>query len=116
MGFKFVKESGLEGFTQISIVEMFNSSPETVIRETAFGKETVYMRIPFQGPAESMKDTDKTGHKVSALIDLMEESEDDTADSLKKAVKEGTVIEEERPEVLADGKNEVPVGGVNEFE
>lgn len=116
MGFKSVKESGLEGFAQISIVEMFHDSPEAVIRETALSKEAVNVWIPLERPAESMQDTDKTGHKVPAFIDLMEEPEEDTADSLKKAVKEGTVIEEERPEVFVDGKNEVPVGGVNEFE
>lgn len=45
----------------------------------------------------------------------MEEHEDDTADGLKKAVKEGAVIEEERAQLFIDGKNEVPVGAVNEF-
>ena len=67
-----VKESCLEGFTQISIVEMFNNSPEAVIRETAFGKETVDVRILFERPAEGMEDVDETGHKVSAFVHFME--------------------------------------------
>ena len=116
MGFKFVQESGLKGFAEIGIVEMFNGSPEAVIREPAFGKETVNVWIPFQGSAESVEDADKTGNKVSAFIEIMEESEDDTADSLKKAVKEGAVIEEERAQVFINGKNEVPVSTINEFE
>lgn len=113
MGFEFVKESGLKGFTQISIVEMFNSFPEAVIRETAFSKKTVDMWVPFERSAEGMKDADETGDKVSAFIHFMEESEDDTAYSLKKAVKEGTVKEEERAQVFIDGKNEMSMCTVN---
>ena len=115
MGFKFVKESGLKGFTQISIVEMFNNSPETVIRETDFGKKTGDMGIPLEGSAEGMEDADETGHKVSAFVHFMEEPENDTADSLKKAVKERTVMQKERAQVFINGKNEVPVGTINEF-
>ena len=66
---------------------MFHNSPEAVIRETAFSKETVDMRIPFERSAEGMEDADETGYKVPAFIHFMEEPEDDTADSLKKAVK-----------------------------
>ena len=54
------------------------------------------MWVPFEGPAEGMEDADETGYKVPTFIHFMEELEDDTADSLKKAVKEGAVIEEER--------------------
>lgn len=115
MGFKFVKESGLKGFTQESIVEVFNNSPEAIIRETAFGKETVDMRIPFERPAKGMEDADETGHKVFAFVDLMEEPENDTADSLKKAAKERAVIQKERAQVLVNGKDEVPVCTANEF-
>ncbi len=45
----------------------------------------------------------------------MEEPENHTADSLKQTVKQGTVGQEERAQVLVNGKNEVPVGTVNEF-
>jgi len=112
---KFIQKSGLESFAQISIVEMFYNFPEAVIREGALGKETMDVGIPFQGPAEGMQDTDEAGDKVSAFIHFMEEPEDHTADSLKKAVKEGAVSEEERAQVFVDGKNEMPVGTVNEF-
>lgn len=115
MGSQFVKESGLEGFAQISIVEIFDHPPEAVIRGAAFGKETVDMRIPFKRSAKSMEDTDKTGDEVSAFVQFMEKSEDDTADSLKKAVKERAVIQKERAQVFINGKNKVSVGAVNEF-
>ena len=73
------------------------------------------MRVPFEGSAEGMEDADETGHKVPAFVHFMEEPEDDRADSLEKAVKEGAVMEEERAEVFVHGKNEVPVGTVNEL-
>ena len=85
-GFEFVKESGLEGFTQISVAEMFNNFPETVIGEAALRKEAVDMGIPFEGPAESMEDTDEAGNKVFTFIKIVEKREDNTADGLEKAV------------------------------
>lgn len=115
MGLKFVKESGLKGFAQISIVEMFDNSPVAVIREAAFRKEAVDMWIPFKRSAEGMKNADETGHKIFGFVHFMEKPEDDTANSLKKAVKEGAVIEEERAQVFINGKNEMSVGAVNEF-
>lgn len=94
---------------------MLNRSPETVIREAALGKETVNVWVPFQRPAEGMEDTDETGDKVSAFIDLMEQSEDDAANRLKKTVKEGTVIQKERAEFFVNSKDEMSVCAVNEF-
>ena len=73
------------------------------------------MGIPFQRPAEGMQDTDETGDKVSAFVQFMEHSENDAAYSLKKAVEQGTVIQKERTQVFVNGKNEVPMGTVNEF-
>ena len=94
---------------------MFHNSPEAVIRETAFGKETVDVRIPFKRSAEGMEYADKPGHKVFAFVHFMEEPEDDTADSLKKGVEERAVMEEERAQDFINGKNEVPVGTINEL-
>ena len=37
MPFQLVQESGLKGFTEISIVEMPYSPPEAVIRDAALG-------------------------------------------------------------------------------
>ena len=45
----------------------------------------------------------------------MEHSENDAANSLKKAVKQRAVIEKERAKLFVNGKNEVSVGTINEF-
>lgn len=90
MQFHFIQQGGLESFAEVSIAEVFHNLPEAVIGETAFGKETVDMGIPLEGSAEGMEDADETGHKVSAFVHIMEEPEDDTADSPKKAVKKGS--------------------------
>lgn len=113
--FQFIQEGSLKSLAQIGVVKVLYDFPEAVIRETALGKKTMDMRVPFQGSAESMKDADKTGDEVSAFIYFVEKPEDDTADSLKKAVKPGTVIQEERTQVFINGKNEMPVSAVNEF-
>lgn len=115
MRFQFIQESGLESFPEVSIVKMFHNLPEAVIRETAFGKKTVDVGIPLERPAEGMEDADETGHKVSGFVQFMEEPENDTADSLKKTVKEGAVSQKKGAQVFINGKNKVPVGTVNEF-
>lgn len=115
MQFHFIQQGGLESFAEVSIAEVFHNLPEAVIGETAFGKETVDMGIPLEGSAEGMEDADETGHKVSAFVHIMEEPEDDTADSPKKAVKKGAATQKERPQAFINGKNKVSVGAVNEF-
>ena len=112
---QFIQEGGLESLAQIGVVKVSDNSPETVIGESAFRKKTMDMWIPFEGSAKRMQDTDETGDKVFAFIHFMEHSENDAAYSLKKTVKQGTVIQKERAELLVDGKNKVPVGTVNEF-
>lgn len=115
MPFQFIKECSLESLAQVSVVEMLYNFPETVIRKAAFGKKAVNMRIPFQGSAEGVQDTDKAGYEVSALIHLVEKPEDDTADSLEEAVKQGTVIQEERTQVFINGEDDMPVSTAEEF-
>ncbi len=114
--FQLIQKSSLKSLAKIGIVKVLNNPPEAVIREPTLSKETMDVRIPFQRSAEGMQDTDETGDKVSAFIHFMEHSENDAAHSLKKAVKQGTVIEKERTQVFINGKNEVPVSTVNEFE
>lgn len=57
----------------------------------------------------------KPGTKFLLLFNIMEYSEDDAADGLKKAVKEGMVTQKERTQVFINGKNKMPVGTVNKF-
>ncbi len=116
MGLHFIQKGSLESLAEVGIVKMFYHPPETVIGKSALGKETMDMGIPFQRPAEGMEDTDETGDKVSAFIHFMEHSENDTANRLEKTVKERAVIQKERAQIFINGKNEVPVGTVNEFE
>lgn len=115
MPFQFIEECSLESLAQVSVVEMLYNFPETVIRKAAFGKKAVNMRIPFQGSAEGVQDADKAWDEVSALIHLVEKSEDDTADSLEEAVKQGTVIQEERTQVFINGEDDMPVSTAEEF-
>ena len=68
----FVQEDSLESPAQIGIIEMFYRAPETLVRETAFGNEAVYMGVPFQRASESMEDTDKARDKVIGHVELME--------------------------------------------
>lgn len=94
--FQFIQESSLESFAKIGVVKVLDDSPETVIGEAALGKEAMDMGIPFQRSAEGMQDADETRDKVSFFVQFMEQSENDTADSLKKAVKKGAVAQKER--------------------
>lgn len=95
---------------------MFDSAPKTIIGETAFGDEAVYVGIPFQRATKGMEDTDESGNKVFGFIHLMKHTQDNTADSIKKTVEERAVIKEEMTELLIDGENAMTVGTVNKLE
>jgi len=45
--FQFIQKCSLESFTEIGVIKVLNNPPEAVIGESAFGKETVDMGIPF---------------------------------------------------------------------
>lgn len=94
--FEFIEECGLESFTKKGVVKVLNDSPESVIGEAALSKKTIDMRIPFERPVEGMQDTDETGDKVSFFVQIKEHPENNAANSTKKALKEGAVIEKER--------------------
>ena len=67
------------------------------------------MRIPFQRATEGMKNTDETWDKVFGFIDVMKHTEDNTADSLKKAVKERAILKKEMAKIFINGKNAMPM-------
>ena len=48
----------------------FIEAPEAVITVTAFGKETVDVRIPFEIPAKSMEDHDVAGSKIFGMVQV----------------------------------------------
>ena len=63
---------------------MFDDTPEALIRETAFRNEAMDMWIPFEGSPKGMKDADKAWNKVFRFVEVMEHTQDNTADSLKE--------------------------------
>lgn len=62
--FQFVQKDSLEGFTEIRIIKIFDSTPEAVIRKPAFCKEAVDVGVPFKGAPKGMEDADKAWDKV----------------------------------------------------
>lgn len=84
--FQSVEQDSLERFTEVRVVEIFYSAPETVIRISAFGKKAVDMRIPFKRAAKSMEDADKTGNKMFRFVQGEKKFFNDIGNSLKKAV------------------------------
>ena len=73
------------------------------------------MRIPFQWSAESVQDADKAWDEVSAFIHLVEKPEDDTADGVEEAVKQGAVLQEEGSQIFINGEDNMPVSAAEEF-
>lgn len=65
---------------------MFDSAPEVVIGESAFGDQAMNVGIPFKRTTESVKNADKAGNKVFRLVHLMEHAKDNAADSPEEAV------------------------------
>lgn len=112
----FIKEGGLEGEPQTFVIKMFYVTPETVIRETAFGDEAVDVGIPFQGASESMEDADKTGDEVFGFVHFVEHAEDDAPYGMKEAVQEGEVFEEKMAEIFVNGKDTMSVCTADQFE
>ena len=56
------------------------------------------MGVPFKGTAKSMKDADKARDKIFRFIQGEKELFDDIGNSLKEAVEQITVFQEEMPE------------------
>ena len=54
VAFHFTKEGSLESMAEVSVVEMFNGTPEAVIGIAAFGDKAVDMGVPFQGASKGM--------------------------------------------------------------
>ena len=71
------------------------------------------MRIPFEVAAEGMQDTDKTGDKIAFVIEIVEETGNDLINSLKKAVKKGTICEEKGTQLFSDGEDTVAMRATN---
>ena len=92
---------------------MGNGTPKAVLVKSTFGNEAMDMRVPFEITAKGMQDTDKTGNKISFMIEIIEETGNDLINSLEEAVKKGTVCEEERTQFFSDGKDTVSMRTTN---
>ena len=68
--FHFIEESCAESISQIVVVKVLYMAPEAVITVTAFGKETVDVRIPFEIPAKSVEDHDVAGSKIFGMVQV----------------------------------------------
>ena len=91
---KFIEQSGAEGITEESIIEMGYFTPEAIITDPTFGNQTVNMGVPLERTAKGMEDTDEAGGKVFGFVHLVEHAQEDAADSRKKTIEKGAVLEE----------------------
>lgn len=110
-----IEENSLKSLSEKAVIEIRHRSPEAHLIETAFGYEAVNMRIPFQISAECMQDADKTGNELPGVIQIIKITGDNLVDSLKKAVQQRTVFQEERTEPLINGKNAMTVRDLDQF-
>lgn len=94
---------------------MFNMPPEAIVAEPAFGNEAVDMGVPFQIPAKSMQYHDNPRGEIFRFIQFEKEARDDRRDRMEETVKQGTILEKERPEIFVDGKNAVAVSDIYQF-
>ena len=113
--FHFIEERSPEGIAEEGVVKVIDIAPEAIIAVSAFRDEAVDMWVPFQVPAKGVEDHDKAGGEVHGLVLFEKHAGNNAAYSMKKAVKEGAVIQEKIPELCINGKNTMPVGGINEF-
>ena len=74
------------------------------------------MRVPFQISAKGMQDTNKTRNELSGVIEIKEITGDNHIDSLKEAVEQRTIFQEEWPKPLINGKNAMTVRGFDQLE
>ena len=73
------------------------------------------MWIPFEVPAEGVKDHDVTGSEILGFVDFPEHFRDNAAYGMEEAVKEITVFEKEVTEIFINGKDTVPVFYIDEL-
>ena len=73
------------------------------------------MWIPFEIPAKSMENHDKSRRKIFGFIHLEKHVRDNTCNCMKKAVKEGAVFKEKITKVFINGEDTMPVLYIYEF-
>lgn len=76
----FFKKDFTKSVTKKAVVKMLNRYPNCKVAGTAFGDESINVRIPFEIATESMKDTDKTGSEVFGVIHVIKHAKDNIPD------------------------------------
>lgn len=110
-----VQQSSAEGESEEREVEVFYHTPGDIVAGSAFGNEAMDMRVPFKVTTKGMKDADKAGSEEFLLIDFMEHTKNNTADSRKEAVQKVPVRKEKVPEFFGDGKDTMPMSTMDKF-
>lgn len=67
---------------------MINGSPGIIVAKTTFRDKAMDMGIPFEVTSKSMQNADKSGCELQRLIELIEQTKNDTANSRKKTVQQ----------------------------
>ena len=96
-------------------VKMFDRTPGRKVAGSTFRNEHMNVRVPFEIPAESMKDTEETRSELFSLIHIEEHTEDDIPDGLKKDIQARSVIKEKDTEFFRYGKDAMPVSTGDKF-
>lgn len=114
-GFHFIQKGSAESVAKESVVEVIDVPPKSIVAVSALRNETVDMGIPFQIPAESVKRHDKAGSEIHGFVLLEEHFGNNAGNSVKKAVKQRTVFQEETSQIFIHGENAVAVEGIYQF-
>ncbi len=115
MLFQFIEQDSQKGFTEVGIIEIFHSAPETVIGISTFGKKAVDVWIPLKRASKGMKDTNKSRDKIFGFVQGEKEFFNDIRNSIKEAVEQAAVFEKKMAEGFVNGEDKMPVGTVDQF-
>ena len=96
-------------------VKMIDRTPGRKVTGSTFRNEHMNVRVPFEIPAKSMKDTDETRSEVFSFVHIEEHTEDDIPDGLKKDIQARSVIKEKATEFFRYGKDAMPVRTGDKF-
>ena len=88
---------------------MFYRSPRSNLARTAFGNESMDMRIPLEISTESMKNTDETGSEIFCFIHFCEHAQDYVTNGMKETVKQSTILTEVDTKFFWNCKDTVPM-------
>lgn len=94
---------------------MSNFTPYRFIAGATLRDENMYMRIPLQTAAKSVKDANETGSKVFRFIHFLKHIKNTVSNRAKEEIKEGAVFTEKDTELFRDGKNAMTMRSADEF-